>query len=164
MSQPSPRRADRHSRHSGTDTQHAAMRLTLSLRADYAVRAMVSLAAVESPVPVSARALADRMAIPARFLPHVLSDLSRAALVVGTPGRNGGYRLARPAEAIDLLSIVDAAETRPGAATCVLRGGPCAPDGRCAVHDAFSAAREATRDTLRATTLSQVARRFTAAS
>jgi len=140
------------------------MRLTLSLRADYAVRAMVSLAALESPAPVSARSLSDRMAIPTRFLPHVLADLGRAGLVIGTPGRNGGYRLARPAEAINLLSIVDAAETRPGPAICVLRGGPCAPDGRCAVHDAFVAAGEATRDTLRATTLAHVAKRFTAAS
>ena len=140
------------------------MRLTLSLRADYAVRTMVSLAARESPTPVSARALSARMAIPVRFLPHVLSDLGRAGLVVGTPGRNGGYRLARPAEAIDLLSIVDAAETRPGQAVCVLRGGPCAHDGRCAVHDAFVAASDATRDSLRATTLAQVARRFTAAT
>jgi Rrf2 family protein len=140
------------------------MRLTLSLRADYAVRAMVSLAAAENPPPVSARVLSDRMAIPVRFLPHVLSDLSRAGLVLGTPGRNGGYRLARPADAIDLLSIVDAAEPRSGAPICVLRGGPCAPDGRCAVHDAFAAAGEAMRDSLRATTLAQVARRFTPAS
>lgn len=139
------------------------MRLMLSLRADYAVRAMVSLAALDSSTPVSARALSDRMAIPVRFLPHVLADLSRAGLVIGTPGRNGGYRLGRPATDIDLLSIVDAAETRSGPAVCVLRGGPCAPDARCAVHDAFAAATEATRDRLRATTLARVARRFVAA-
>ena len=138
------------------------MRLTLSLRADYAVRAMVSLAAAGSPAPVSARALSDRMAIPVRVLPHVLSDLGKAGLVLGTTGRNGGYRLARAAAEIDLLSIVDAAEPRSGAAICVLRGGPCAPDGRCAVHDAFAAANEATRASLRATTLAQVARRFAA--
>lgn len=139
------------------------MRLTLSLRADYAVRSMVALAAHDSSVPVSARVLSDRMGIPVRFLPHVLSDLSRAGLVVGTPGRNGGYRLGRPATAIDLLAIVDAAEQQSGRAVCVLRGGPCAPDGRCAVHDAFAAATEATRDSLRATTLARVARRFAAA-
>ena len=139
------------------------MRLTISLRADYAVRSMVALAALDSPVPVSARVLSDRMGIPVRFLPHVLSDLSRAGLVVGKPGRNGGYRLGRPATAIDLLAIVDAAEQWSGPTICVLRGGPCAPDGRCAVHDAFTAATEATRDSLRTTTLAQVATRFTAA-
>src|SRR6185436_18814191 len=116
MSPPSPRRADRPSRSPGRETEHGGMRLTLSLRADYAVRAMVSLAALESPAPVSARSLSDRMAIPTRFLPHVLSDLGRAGLVIGTPGRKGGYRLARAADAIDLPSIVDAADTRPGPA------------------------------------------------
>ena len=70
------------------------------------------------------------MRIPGRFVAHVLGDLARADLIVGSPGRNGGYRLALPAERIDLLHIVDAAEPPSGAARCVLRGIPCDPAGR----------------------------------
>lgn len=138
------------------------MRLTLSLRGDYAVRSMVALATMDAARPLSARVLADRMSIPVRFLPHVLTDLSRAGLVSGSAGRAGGYRLARPAAAIDLLAIVDAAERRREVGRCVLRGGPCAPDGRCAVHDAFGAATAAMRAELRATTLADLALRFAA--
>ena len=138
------------------------MRLTLSLRGDYAVRAMLALAEHERqpsdgtavpPPLLSAGRIAIRMRIPHRFVAHVLTDLGRADLVVGSPGRNGGYRLAMPADRIDLLQIVDAAEPQDSVQRCVLRGIPCDPTGRCAVHDAFSNATDALRGELARTSL-----------
>jgi Rrf2 family protein len=141
------------------------MRVTLTLRGDYAVRAMLALAEHEQPGRLedrdppttngllSAAAIAARMRIPSRFVAHVLSDLVRAELVIGSTGRRGGYRLARPAAAIDLLEIVDAAERRDDPPRCVLRGIPCDSQGRCAAHDAFSAATDAVRAELSRTTL-----------
>lgn len=114
------------------------MRVVLSLRGDYAVRAMLALASHTGDGWLSAPRIAERMAIPVRFLPHVLTDLSRAGLVVGQPGRTGGYRLALPSTEIDLLRIVEAVEDDAEPARCVLRGGPCGRDGRCAVHESFS--------------------------
>lgn len=140
------------------DGKSGAMRVTLSLRGDYAVRAMLALAQHElehadAPEPLSARAIAERMRIPQRFVAHVLSDLVRAELVIGSTGRRGGYRLTRPAESIDLLRVVDAAERDGDPPRCVLRGIPCDPQGRCAAHDAFSAATNAVRVELSRTTL-----------
>ncbi len=132
------------------------MRLELSLRADYAVRAALAIALLEGGGPVSARRIAERMDIPVRFLGHVLTDLVRAGIVVGTTGRNGGYRLAAPAATIDLLQVVDAVEERGEVARCVLRGGPCRFDGTCAVHDAFFAATAAMRRELRAANLADL--------
>ena len=138
------------------------MRVTLSLRGDYAVRAMLALAQHESdaspdtgePAAVlSAARIATQMVIPQRFVAHVLSDLGRAGLVVGSTGRRGGYRLARPANEIDLLGIVDAAERQDLVPRCVLRGSPCDPAGRCAVHDVFGGATAALRAELAGTTL-----------
>lgn len=141
------------------------MRVTLSLRGDYAVRAMLALAEHEAAEPtsngdcpalLSAGRIAERMRIPQRFVAHVLGDLGRAGLVVGATGRRGGYRLAQPAERIDLLQIVDAAEPAGAPPRCVLRGIPCDPAGRCAVHDAFSGATAAVREELAATSLSSL--------
>lgn len=137
------------------------MRVTLSLRGDYAVRAMLALAEHAESVErgtagarlLSAGRIAERMRIPGRFVAHVLADLSRAGLVVGSTGRTGGYRLALPIEQIDLLRIVDAAEPHNGAPRCVLRGIPCDPNGRCAVHDAFGGATAALRTELASTSL-----------
>jgi Rrf2 family protein len=134
------------------------VRIELTRRGDYAVRAVLALAQQDGDGPLSARVISERMGIPVRFLPHVLHDLVAADLITGRTGRNGGYRLARPAEKIDLLCVLDAVETDHGAPRCVLRGGPCNPDGRCAVHDVFMAATAAMRDRLAGATLADVAR------
>jgi Rrf2 family protein len=135
------------------------MRVSLSLRGDYAVRAMLVLGANDAAAPVSARRIALQMGIPARFVAHVLTDLARSGLVVGSPGRAGGYRLAAPAREIDLLQIVDAVDGSDADPRCVLRGGACDLNGRCAVHDAFAAATKALRTELRAATLAELVSR-----
>ncbi len=132
------------------------MRIELTRRGDYAVRAMLALAQVDGDGPLSARVIAERMAVPVRFMPHVLRDLVRAGLISGRTGRRGGYELARPAAAIDLLGVLDAVETDHSEARCVLRGGPCGADGRCAVHAVFSGAAAALRERLAGATLADV--------
>lgn len=130
----------------------------MTKRGDYAVRAALGLVALDDGRPVSARRVAERMNIPPRFLAHVLTDLVRAGLVIGTAGRAGGYRLAAPAEEIDLLRIVDAVEDDGEAPRCVIRGGSCSATGTCAVHVAFAAATAAMRDELKAANLADLAR------
>ncbi len=133
------------------------MRLELSRRGDYAVRAGLAIALLDNGRPVSARRIAEYMDIPSRFLPHVLTDLVRAGIVIGTAGRGGGYHLAQPAGEIDLLRIVDAVEERGEPVRCVLRGGPCRIDGTCVVHDTFSAATDAMRRELASAKLADLA-------
>lgn len=134
------------------------MRLELTRRGDYAVRAMLALGQHSGNDWLSVPAVSAAMAIPERFLPRVMADLVDAGLVVGRRGRTGGYRLAKPAAAITLLDIITAAEPDPDPRKCILRGGPCGLDGRCAVHDAFTGAREAMLERLGATNLAEVAR------
>lgn len=134
------------------------MKLELTRRGDYAVRAMLALGQHDGDDWLSVPAVSASMAIPERFLPRVMSDLVAAGLVVGRRGRTGGYRLARSARQITLLDIIAAAEPEPDPRMCILRGGPCGRDGRCAVHDAFSDAREAMLERLGATSLAEVAR------
>ena len=119
------------------------MRLELTRRGDYAVRAAIALASADGNGLLSTRRIAAEMQIPPRFLPQVMADLVRADLVVATTGRSGGYRLARPAANISLLDVIRAAEHEHAVRTCILRGGPCDPEGRCDVHDVFSDARDA---------------------
>jgi Rrf2 family protein len=137
------------------------MRLELTRRGDYAVRAMLALARHgEASGLLSARRIAEGMAIPERFLPQVLGDLTRAGLVEASPGRNGGYRLARPAGEISLLEVVEAIEGDSRRKSCVLRGGPCGQDGTCDVHDVFFSAQDAMLGTLAAATLAGLPERL----
>src|SRR5262245_9217788 len=112
------------------------MRLALTRRGDYAVRTMLALATHDGGDWMSVPRISAAMAIPERFLPRVMADLTRAGLVEGRAGRTGGYRLARAASEISLLDVIDAVEPEPEPRSCILRGVPCGVDGRCAVHDA----------------------------
>ena len=111
----------------GRDTR--VVRLSLTRQGDYAVRAMLALAAHPDDDWLSVPRISASMDIPERVLPRVMTDLARADLVEGRPGRTGGYRLARPADAITLLDVISAVEPEPDPRTCILRGVSCGIDG-----------------------------------
>jgi Rrf2 family protein len=132
------------------------MRLELTKRGDYGIRAILALARAPEDTLLSVRRIAEEMAIPRQFLPQVMSDLGRARLVVAVAGRAGGYRLARSPSEITILDVVEAVEGDSRRRTCVLRGGPCSLDGACDVHDVFFAAQDSVLGTLSATTLADL--------
>jgi Rrf2 family protein len=137
-----------------------SVRLELTRRADYAVRAMLALAAPDEPGLQSVRHIAQRMSIPPRFLPQVMRDLTAAGLVEAQPGRRGGYRLTRTVDQVSLLDIIEASEGDTRRQTCVLRGGPCGRDGYCAVHPVFADAQDAVMTQLDRASLGDVAEIF----
>jgi Rrf2 family protein len=124
------------------------MRMELTKRGDYGVRAMLALARSPAGQLLSVRRIAEEMAIPVRFLPQVMGDLAAAGLVRAETGRSGGYRLAKPADQVSLLDVIEAIEGDGRRRSCVLRAGPCGLDGFCDVHDVFFAAQDALLDTL----------------
>ncbi|HSM37763.1 MAG TPA: Rrf2 family transcriptional regulator [Candidatus Limnocylindrales bacterium] len=132
------------------------MRLRLTKRGDYAVRAMVALADAGGS-QLTGGQIAQRTDIPISFLPQVMGTLVHAGLVDGLQGRTGGYRLAQPASSISLLNVVEAAEGTSRRTSCILRGGPCRTNGTCSVHAAFSAAQDALLAELAAARLDGVA-------
>jgi len=132
------------------------MRLELTRLGDYGVRAMLELAADPEADWLSVPRISSAMNIPERVLPRVMTQLVRAGLVEGRPGRTGGYRLAQPSTAITLLDVIVAVEPAPDPRSCVLRGSPCGLDGTCTVHDAFTDAREAMLQRLDTITLDDV--------
>lgn len=134
------------------------MRLELTKRADYAIRAMLAVAAAEDRPRMNVRVIADEQRIPPEILPRIMSDLVRAGLAVSTAGRSGGYRLARPGTAISLLDVIEAIEGDGRRRTCILRQGPCGAGGMCDVHLVFATAQEAMLGTLSTATLDEVAR------
>jgi Rrf2 family protein len=133
------------------------MRLELTRRGDYAVRAMLALARPGVDQLTAAR-LAEATGIPTSLVPQVMGDLVRATLVANRRGRAGGYRLARATSQISLLEIVEAVEGDGRRRTCVLRGGPCRRDGPCDVHEAFFRAQEAVFGSLDGVSLADVSR------
>jgi Rrf2 family protein len=131
------------------------MRLDLTKRSDYAIRAMLLLTHHRGGL-LSSRKIAEEMKIPPRFLPQIMGDLTRAGLVEAHPGRSGGYQLAAGSEKVTLLTVIEAVEGDPHRQVCVLRGSPCGVDGHCAVHDIFFSAEGALLERLSSSTLDAV--------
>ncbi len=133
------------------------MRLELTKRADYAIRAVVALAA--APVDrLSVRRIAADRDIPVGFLPQVMADLLAASIVEGLAGRTGGYRLARTADSITVLQVIEAVEGDSRRTTCVLRGGACQVDGICDAHRLFAATQEVMLSELGGATIASLRR------
>ena len=131
--------------------------MRMSAKAEYAVRAMTQLAAVESGTLVTTEDLAKSQGIPAQFLVDILSDLRTDRLVRSHRGREGGYELARPASNIsvaDVLRCIDGplASVRDIGLGDLPYTGPTE-----ALTDVWRALRGSMRSGLEETTLADVA-------
>jgi Rrf2 family protein len=76
----------------------------ISAKVDYAVRALIVLAASDGK-PISGAAVAEAGGLPPKFLDAILAELRRSGLVASQRGSEGGYRLARPAKEIALADV-----------------------------------------------------------
>ena len=81
----------------------------ISAKVDYAVRAMLVLAAADpSGPPLRAAEIARSQGVPGKFLEQILLDLRNAGLVESRRGNAGGYLLGRPAATISVADVVRA--------------------------------------------------------
>ena len=80
--------------------------MRLSARVDYALRALSELAAAQSPRTVDQLSAAQH--IPNKYLESILGELRRDGLLRSQRGPDGGYRLARPADAISIADVIRA--------------------------------------------------------
>ena len=82
----------------------------LTKKTEYAIRAMWEIAHHKGTSLTTATAIAQRQHIPAKYLPQIVSELSRAALVVTARGFGGGLKLNRLPAQITLLEIIEATQ------------------------------------------------------
>jgi Rrf2 family protein len=86
------------------------MDLGFTVGARYAVTALAHLAGQDADGLVSAEAIAGARSLPKQFLSKALRALSAAGIVRGAKGVHGGYALAKPADRITLLELVEAVD------------------------------------------------------
>lgn len=82
--------------------------MRVSQRLDYAMRAMVLLAAQPPGAFTAAGDVAERLGLPRRFVEQQITELARAGVVECRRGASGGCRLMRPAAEITALDVVNA--------------------------------------------------------
>src|SRR6478672_11378373 len=129
----------------------------VSAKADYAIRAMVELAAAGAG-PVKGDRIAQSQAIPIKFLENIMVDLRHAGLVRSQRGAEGGYWLARPAAEVSLAEVIRAVDG-PLASVRGTRSEELSYAGSAEpLRDVWIAVRASLRGVLESVTLAHVAR------
>jgi Rrf2 family protein len=111
--------------------------MQITRQADYAVRAMVYLAQKDSAAQNDAdkraatSTIAKEKSIPPSFLAKIVSQLSVAGLLKTSRGARGGVSLAKPAEAISLLDVIEAIDGPILLNDCVGDSLTCTFDDTC---------------------------------
>ncbi len=127
----------------------------LSLRSEYAIKALVRLALAREGRPVQAREIAAFGGIPVKFLERVMQDLRQAGLVGSRRGKGGGYVLARDPEGITFAQVIDLIEGSDGGKGRMQRDDAAEQ----LVAPVWRDVRDATRDILEAATVAGAAAR-----
>lgn len=136
----------------------------LSKRAKYALNALVQLAKARSEGPLSAAELAERAAVPRKFLEAILVELRNAGFIVSRKGRNGGHVLRRAPKEIHMADVIRLFDGAIGLVPCVThiyyeRCEECVDEESCGIRDVFMEVREATVRMLKKATLADVIKR-----
>jgi Rrf2 family protein len=108
--------------------------MQITRQADYAVRAITYLAQLEPTTRVATAEVAREQQIPLTFLAKIISQLSNSGIVHATRGARGGITLARPANEISLLEVVEAIDGPIALNECVTDAAACPLNDQCAVR------------------------------
>lgn len=132
------------------------MHLTLGRKTAYSIEALMYLAQRHAEGSCKAREIGDGVHVPRHYLPQILADLVRAHVLTSEAGREGGYRLACPAEEITLLAVMRAAGGELVDEHCQMTGEDAPIGHACAVHDTWMEMRRMLSAELEKTTLADM--------
>lgn len=121
--------------------------MKLSLRGEYALRALLVLGLNYGPGVVRIQTISQEQNIPKRFLELILNDLKSAGVVRSKRGIAGGYRLAKRPEQISLAAVVRHLDGALAPVGCVsemyYEKCSCPDESRCAIRSVMKEVREA---------------------
>ncbi|TLY34868.1 MAG: Rrf2 family transcriptional regulator [Nitrospirae bacterium] len=121
--------------------------MKLSLRGEYALRALLVLGLNHTQPVLRIQTISQQQNIPKRFLEQILNDLKSAGVVESKRGVAGGYRLARPPEDISLATVIRHIEGALAPVSCVserfYEKCSCPDEAKCAIRSVMKQVRDA---------------------
>jgi Rrf2 family cysteine metabolism transcriptional repressor len=137
--------------------------MKLSVRGEYALRALLVLGLHPGDGVVRIQTISDEQHIPKRFLEQILNDLRTAGIVESRRGLSGGYRLARQPAQISLAEIIRHIEGALAPVSCVserfYEKCSCPDESRCALRGVMKEIRDAIVAVAEQTTLADLCAR-----
>jgi Rrf2 family protein len=138
----------------------------LTRKGKYGLKAMIALAKdhAHGGGPMLIGDLAEREAIPKKFLENILLSLKHRGLVHSRKGPGGGYQLGRPPDEISVGDIIRTLDGPLALVSCVSQTAyspceECVTEKDCAVRRIFQQVRDQTAKILDGTTLKAAATR-----
>ena len=132
--------------------------MRISTKAQYAVRALVSLSLHGNGRPLALHDIAGREDISLAYLEQLFVKLRRGRIVRSVRGPGGGYLLARPAEEVRVDEIIDSVEESLVPVSCMDASGRCVCDDMCVSHGVWQGLGERVRQFLSSITLADLTR------
>ena len=115
--------------------------MQITRQAEYAVRTVYYLAKQPVGTCLSTARIAQEQDIPTPFLAKIVLQLSAVGILHTSRGARGGVRLAKSADDISLLEIVEAVDGPIEINDCVLDAACCQRSEDCPVRQAWCEAR-----------------------
>ncbi len=80
--------------------------MMISTKGRYALLVMIDLAQHEKEGNIPLKAISERQGVSLKYLESIVALLNRGGLVLSTRGKEGGYRLSRPATDITVNEVI----------------------------------------------------------
>ena len=133
--------------------------MRVSAKSDYALRALIEMAAREDGKAVSAEELGRLQDIPHGFLQAILADLRKSGIVISQRGQSGGWRMAKSASDVSVADVIRAVDG-PLVSVYGLRPEAVTYNERADVlQHVWIAARDSLRDVFEKVSIDQLADR-----
>ena len=106
--------------------------MMVSTKGRYALRVMLDLAQHQGEGFISLKEIAQRQDISMKYLEMIAAILNKAHFIQSQRGKDGGYRLLRPAEDYTVEEILELTEGTLAPVACIgCREQPCARAENC---------------------------------
>ena len=132
--------------------------MQLTMTGEYAIRTMVHLSSIPTGAIAQISDISRKWDIPETFLRKIVARLSRAHLVKSHRGVRGGVSLARPAEQISLLEVLEEMEGEMALNRCLVEPQSCSRTSTCLVHGVWCEAQGMLRGLLSSRSFADLAR------
>ena len=137
--------------------------MKLSLRGEYALRALVVLGLNYGEAVVRIQTISEQQNVPKRFLEQILNDLKSAGSVESKRGISGGYRLSKAPEKISLALVIRHIEGPLAPVRCVSEKFyarcSCPDESKCGIRSVMKEVRDAIVAILEGVTVAELCAR-----
>jgi Rrf2 family protein len=127
----------------------------ITKKTEYAIKALCELARRNGNLMTS-NEIAQRQAIPPKYLPQIIAELSQAGLITSVRGYGGGLKLKRTPDEITLMEVIEAIQGRPNMYECQNHQVDCMHLPNCELRSVYSKAQTALETVFQSTRLSDI--------